>query len=88
MFGLTMGFMCHPAWLGPFTVLNDGLDADGTASLPGLQRCLSASGCIGDYPVLGIDEYGLWCGPAVPQDATKEVLQGWTKLSASSTYSA
>jgi hypothetical protein len=83
-----MGYVCHPAWLGPFIVFNDGVNAVGNATLPGLQGCLSTSVCIGDYPVLGIDEYGLWCVPAVPQETTKEEVEGWTRVSARRTYSA
>eukprot|EP00884_Botryococcus_braunii_P006569 jgi/Botrbrau1/15913/Bobra.40_1s0095.1 len=56
-------------WLGPFVVRNDGLDAEGRQALPGLEICgtvvkINGSkylpGCLGDYPVVGIDEYGLW----------------------------
>lgn len=51
---------------------NDGLDAEGKAPLPGLEICGTTvkvngtdyvPGCLGDYPVVGIDEYGLWFDP-------------------------
>ncbi len=57
-------------WLGPYVVRNDGLTADGSKGLPGMEVCGKTinttdgkpwiPGCLGDYPVVGVDEYGLW----------------------------
>ena len=48
-------------WDGPFTVRNDGLDQRGK-SLPGLEACGRAGGCMGDYPTMGMDTNSLWVG--------------------------
>ncbi len=56
-----MKVMCHAYWQGPYIVRSDGLAADGITALPGLDICEQRRGvCQGDYPVLGIDNYGLW----------------------------
>ena len=48
-------------WDGPFLVRNDGLDQRGK-SLPGLESCGRAGGCMGDYPTIGMDKNSLWVG--------------------------
>eukprot|EP00884_Botryococcus_braunii_P017857 jgi/Botrbrau1/4755/Bobra.0137s0027.1 len=49
---------------GPFIFRNDGLNPV-NVSLPAMGECEAwnasyAPGCLGDYPVVGIDQHGLW----------------------------